>query len=195
MFRQDDECDGFFIVSEGKVKVIGASDDGRLALLGIHGTSDLLGLSEALLGSCYIGSAYVQEDALLLYVTRDRLRGLIASNPAIARCISEYLAAEHLRALRNLRLLRVPSPKLQKLAGVLVDQWPGMGDEKTENRVTHTHAELAQLIGVSRETVTRLLHRLHVAGIIQVHNACVHILDLGRLEGISVGTHTIALAS
>jgi CRP/FNR family transcriptional regulator len=73
-----------------------------------------------------------------------------------------------------------------KLARLLL-QWSGEGRTSggvTRMKLALTHEELAQLIGSSRETVTRILGDFKRRGVVELHGATLLILDQGALRSL-----------
>jgi len=71
---------------------------------------------------------------------------------------------------------------------VLLDWGRAESCGKTEMRFTMalTHEELANLVGCSRETMTRMLGRFKREKLIQIHGVSILILSPEKLERISV---------
>lgn len=186
LYRQGEKCGGLFILCQGRVKLWKMSSQGKTAILQICRPGDLLGASELLTNCAYAATAQVQEESLLAFVPRGKFLGMMARHAVVGLRTSEQLSADCLRAFRDLGLLRIPSSALQKLSRLLL-RWIGNGEggDPQEIPMTYTHAELAQLIGTSRETVTRLLNKLEDDEVIRVESGVGRVLDIEKLKVIA----------
>ncbi|HWY68695.1 MAG TPA: Crp/Fnr family transcriptional regulator [Terriglobales bacterium] len=183
LYRQGERCAGLFVLCRGRVKLSKMSNQGKTAILQICGSGDLLGASEVLANCAYAATAQVQEESVLAYVPRDTFLQMMARHSIVGLRTSEHLGAECLRAFRDLGFLRIPSSALQKLSRLLL-RWCSLneGEGVQEIPMIYTHAELAQLIGTSRETVTRLLNRLDGDAVISVRGGVGRVLDINKLR-------------
>jgi len=183
LYRQGEKCGGLFILCQGRVKLWKMSSQGKTAILQICRAGDLLGASELLTNCAYAATAQVQEDSVLAFVPREKFLMMMARHAVVGLRTSEHLSAECLRAFRDLGLLRIPSSALQKLSRLLL-RWASNREDNNPQEIPmiHTHAELAQLIGTSRETVTRLLNRLESYEVIRVRGGVCHVLNIEKLR-------------
>jgi|SRR5690349_2188741 CRP/FNR family transcriptional regulator, cyclic AMP receptor protein len=183
LYSQGEKSSGLYILCQGRVKLSRISSQGKTAILQICGPGDLLGASEVLANCPYTATAQVQEDSVLAYVSREKFLRMMARHAIVGLRTSEHLSTECLRAFRDLSLLRIPSSALQKLTRLLL-RWSSAEEDKCAQEIPmiYTHAELAQLIGTSRETVTRLLNKLEDDEVVRVRRGVGRVLDLEKLR-------------
>lgn len=160
LFSEGQRPGGVYVLCEGRAKVSVASAEGKTLVLRIAEVGDLLGMNAVLMGKpagatvetlerCRID--FIPKDAFLKSLERDAKGYLF-----VARALSEKLSG----VMEHARLLLLSDTASQKLAKLLVRWCDGQGERSPDGvRIDHgyTHAELAQLICTSRETVTRLL--------------------------------------
>ncbi len=87
----------------------------------------------------------------------------------------------------QMRALVLSDSAAEKLARLLLSWLKKTGSRTEQNihlKITLTHGEIAQMIGVSRETVTRLLGELRDKGIIQLKGSSLLIKNKAGLEGM-----------
>jgi CRP/FNR family transcriptional regulator len=183
VFHEGDPGDACYIVRSGSCRVTREHPDGRAITLANLGPGAIFGELAMLDGEARSASVEATEDAELLALPAGDMRALIRSQPAMA----EKLVVALTRRLReaNERIARqsfqtVPS----RVAGVL-DQLlaedratPAMRDGVT---IRLRQADLAQLAGTSRESVSRFLATLERAGVVQVGRGRVTVLEPDRL--------------
>jgi len=167
---EDDPGDALFVVAGGQVKVVLIGEDGREVILAVLGPGDFFG--ELALIDDEPRSAHVMamDDARLLVLRRDDFQRELEAHPRIALGL--------LRALS--RRLRRADDKIGAL--VMLDVYARVArvlSELTEDGLVAgvTQATMAQMIGSSRETVSRTLRELTDRGLISLSDKGIHVLD------------------
>jgi CRP/FNR family cyclic AMP-dependent transcriptional regulator len=183
VFHEGDRSDACYIVSEGSFRVTREHSDGRAITLATLGPGEVFGELAMLDGDTRSASAEALSDGELLALPATDVRALLARHPEI----SVKLVAALVRRLReaNERISRqsfqtVPS----RVAGVLFQlvSETTRGGEDGEVTIRMNQADLAQLAGTSRESVSRFLADLERAGIVRSGRGRVTILDPARLN-------------
>src|SRR3954462_519605 len=149
---QDDPGDSLFILRTGRVKVVLIGEDGREVILGVLEPGAHFG--ELALIDDQPRSAHViaMEDAQLLILRREDFRRRVDANPSVAWALLCELSRRLRRAdekIGGLVLLDVPGRIARLLLDLSVDDETGMIEKVL------THQTIAQMIGASRETVSR----------------------------------------
>lgn len=190
LFHEGQPADAVYILCQGKVKLSACSRSGKIMILGIVEAGEVLGLSAALNGEDYEMSAEVLELCQVNYVTsRDLLRFLQLAPSAClnaARQLSRNYQAAY-RQVCSIGLSGSVSDKLAKLFLEWSGKTNGNGYHEVRIRNRFTHEELAEMIGASRETVTRTLKYFREQNLITVKGSDITIHDPGRLHRM-IGT-------
>ena len=184
VFHEGDPGDACYIVREGSCRVTREHPDGRAITLATLGPGAIFGELAMLDGESRSASVETTESTELLALPASDMRALIRSHPEMA----EKLVIALTRRLReaNERITRqsfqtVPS----RVAGVLNQLLaeaaitPIVKDGVT---IRLRQADLAQLAGTSRESVSRFLATLERAGVVQVGRGRVTVLEPERLH-------------
>ena len=183
VFHEGDRSDACYLVRSGDLRVTREHPDGRAIALATLGPGDLFGELAMLDGEARSASVETLSDVELLALPAADMRRLLAEHPEI----SVKLIAALTRRLRetNERVARqsfqtVPS----RVAGVLTQL---IAEEATtEGRlgvtIRMTQADLAQLAGTSRESVSRFLATLERAGVVRVGRGRVTVVEPRRLR-------------
>ncbi|HET8797917.1 MAG TPA: Crp/Fnr family transcriptional regulator [Thermoanaerobaculia bacterium] len=170
-FHEGDPCRSVYVVCSGRMKLMTASRDGRLLLLGFARPGEILAVAEALRdGAPYECSAIAAEPAVLSLVPRETFLRFLASYPQAARRITISLSDQYWKAQREEKFLGLGDRSASRLAHLLLD-WSserGRSDDDGVHIPMHvTHTDLAQAIGSTRETVTRILSDFSHRGIVE----------------------------
>jgi CRP/FNR family transcriptional regulator len=182
VFHEGDHSDACYIVRKGDLRVTREHSDGRAIALATLGPGDIFGELAMLDGGTRSASVETLSDCELLGLPATDVRRVIADHGDIAAklivAITRRLRETNERVARQ-SFQTVPS----RVAGVLAQL---IAEEASEERpgitVRMTQADLAQLAGTSRESVSRFLATLERAGVVAVGRGRVTILEPRRLR-------------
>ena len=170
VFFENEEGDFFFTIVDGRIKVTILGDDGREVILSILGPGDFFGEMALLDNEPRSATAIAIEDTELLSVHRTDFQTVLGENRSITTALIKILTARLRKAnhqISTLALLDVYG----RVARVIVDMAREEGRRLKDGRIAFrraTHQEIANRIGTTRETVTRMLKDLERQGLIHV---------------------------
>jgi CRP/FNR family cyclic AMP-dependent transcriptional regulator len=176
---EDDPGDSLFVVREGRVKVVLIGEDGREVILGVLGVGEYFGELSLIDDRPRSAHVIAMEDSNLLVLRREDFRKRVESSPSVAWSLLTELSRRLRRAddkIGGLVLLDVPG----RIARLLLDLAEETGTNAIEK--TLTHQTIAQMIGASRETVSRAMKDFQDAGWITVERRRIAIADRAALE-------------
>jgi CRP/FNR family cyclic AMP-dependent transcriptional regulator len=176
---EDDPGDSLFIVREGRVKVVLVGEDGREVILGVLGIGEHFGELSLIDDQPRSAHVIAMEDSQLLVLRREDFRRRVESSPAVAWSLLTELSRRLRRAdgkIGGLVLLDVPG----RIAALLLDFAGESGSDQIDKPLTHQ--TIAQMIGASRETVSRSMRDFQDAGWIAVERRRIRLADRGALE-------------
>lgn len=184
LFREGEQGDRLYVITEGKIKLGRSSVDGRENLLSILGPGEMFGeLSLFDLGPRTATATAIAETQLLA-LGNDQLHDVIARHPRVAMALMASLAGRLRRTNENLADL-VFTDVPGRVAKALLELSSRFGRPVEEGvLVAHdlTQEELAQLVGASRETVNKALADFATRGWIRLEARAVLLLDVERLQ-------------
>jgi CRP/FNR family transcriptional regulator, cyclic AMP receptor protein len=148
-----------FILCSGRVKLSTSSADGKTLILRIAEPGEVLGLPATVTGTCYELTADVIKPAQANFIGRNEFIGFLKANGEAALRVAQQLGETYHSAISEMRTIGLSHSAGEKLARFLLEWASNYPEEKGQVRIklTLTHEEIAQMIGSSRETVTRLL--------------------------------------
>ncbi len=176
---ESDPGDSLFIVREGRVKVVLVGEDGREVILGVLGVGEHFGELSLIDEQPRSAHVIAMEDCSLLVLRRDDFRRRVDTVPEIAWSLLVELSRRLRRAdnkIGGLVLLDVPG----RIARLLLD-FADEGGSPTIGKPL-THQTIAQMIGASRETVSRAMREFQDNGWIDVQRRLITIADRAALE-------------
>lgn len=184
LFREGDEGDRVYVVSNGKIKLGQTSPDGRENLLALLGPGQMFGELSLFDPGPRSATAAAVTDTKLLGLGHEDLLPLLSGRPGVARGLLLQLASRLRRSndtLADLVFSDVPG----RVAKALLDLSDRFGVPSDEGvRVVHdlTQEELAQLVGASRETVNKALADFVGRNWLRLEPRSVTILNVERLR-------------
>jgi CRP/FNR family transcriptional regulator, cyclic AMP receptor protein len=187
LFEENGTSNGVFVLCTGQVKLSCTSREGRTLILKIAMPGDVLGLGAVISGSKYEVTAETVQPTEIKKIRRDEFLAFLKNHGQASLLAAKSLSEEYKAAFFDARRLALSGSAAGRLAGVLLDWGRAASCGKPEMRFTMalTHEELANLVGSSRETITRMLGRFKREKLIQVRGATILILAPEKLERLS----------
>ena len=179
---------GVFILCSGKVKLSTTSKEGKVLILKQAEAGEVLGLSAAISGTNYEMTAETATPCQLNFIGRQDLMALLQNESEVGMHAAMWLSREFQGAYRDIHDLVLARSSSGKLARLLLSCAPAgiQPSQELHLRSSMTHEEMAQRIGSSRETVTRLLSDLKKKRLIRLEGATLVIRDRTGLEALAV---------
>jgi len=179
---------GMFILCSGRVNLSTTSGEGKILILKTAEAGEALGLSAAISGLGYETTAETATPSQVNFVDRRHLLELIQSQSEVGLHTAQPLSRDFHAAYRDIHDLVLSRSSAGKLARLLLSQSHPEMAEEVESRVhsSTTHEEMAQRIGASRETVTRLLSNLKRTQLIRQDGPTLVIRNRNALEALAV---------
>jgi len=185
IFTEGDVPEGVHILESGTAILYGTTSQGRLIVAKTVHSGEFPGLNAVILGKPYLFSLKVTEPSRVAYVKRNDFLKFLDQSPEAATVIIRQLSNNYYDAQREVRTLSLSSNTVQRLARLLV-LWIEDSDVNDDDEIwvsmDLTHQEIAQMVGASRETVSRVLARLTRSGVIEVKGHALRIPSVSRLR-------------
>ena len=182
VFHEGDHSDACYIVRTGDLRVTREHSDGRAIALATLGPGDIFGELAMLDGGTRSASVETLSESVLLGLPATDVRRVIADHGDIAAklivAITRRLRETNERVARQ-SFQTVPSRVAGVLSQLIAEE---ASEERPQITVRMTQADLAQLAGTSRESVSRFLATLERAGVVAVGRGRVTVLEPRRLR-------------
>lgn len=178
LFVEGEQPRGVYILCSGRAKLTTTSTEGRTLIVKIANHGEILGASAAILGRPYEVSAEMLEPSQVSFVRRDDFLRFLNAYSEACMHTAQQLSEKYEAAQREIRSLGLAHTTSEKLAKLLLG-WSAEGEETaqgTRMQVLLTHEEIAQMIGTTRETVTRLLSDFKRKKLISVKGSSLFLL-------------------
>lgn len=176
----------FYLVKEGKVKIIRRSDTGKEIILAMLGPGEIFG------ELCMVGQeareeiAIAAENSLVCLFQANDFQHLMDNNPKLSLQITKLIGLRLKKVQRRLESLifRTSEERIRDFLKDLAKEY-GYTIANTPCEIAIpvriTHDDIGKLTATSRQTVTSVLKSLEKASILTYDRHRIYIKDLGRL--------------
>lgn len=187
LFVEGQEPRGVFIICNGRVKLSAASANGKSVILRISESGDVVGLPGTISGKPYEVTAETMEPIQANFILREPFLEFLRAQGAAALRVAEILSDIYLGTYQEVRYLGLSGTAGEKLARFLLDYVTKQPQPDGTQRavLALTHEEIAEIIGVSRETVTRLFASFKRRGLIEMHGATIVFTNKPDLDALA----------
>jgi CRP/FNR family transcriptional regulator, cyclic AMP receptor protein len=175
---------GIFMLCQGQVKLSTSSHDGKTFILRIAKPGEVLGLDAVVTGKPYELTAETMQPTLLNFVNRqDFLRLLKEHGDACLRA-AQHISRDCRDAYAVVRSLGLSHSVSGRVATFLLASATAgqVTDGVVRAKLALTHEEIAQLMGTSRETISRTLAQFRKKDIIELKGSNLIIHNKPALE-------------
>jgi CRP/FNR family cyclic AMP-dependent transcriptional regulator len=179
---------GAFVLCSGKVKLSTTSKEGKVLVLKMVEPGEIMGLSAMISGEVYEVTAETVGPCLVNFVEQEGLLRLMEQSGELGLRSAQAVSREFQFTYREIHELVLSRSSSGKLARLLLSWTVGDSEKASEFRIQApaTHEEMAQRIGASRETVTRLLSDLRKKDFIKLEGSTLVIKNRPALEALAV---------
>src|SRR5262249_24243386 len=188
IFHEGSIARGIYVLSSGSAKVSISSPDGKKLIMRVAGGGDVLGLYAGLTGRPFEATAEMVEGGRVDFISRQDLLALIGRQQSSGLDLIEMFSRQFSELVDHTRMLFLSESALQKLARLIMHWSRDFGERTSEGvrvRILLTQEEIAQIIGASRETVTRLFSSLKRDQIIRVKRDSMWIRNSAALAALA----------
>ena len=178
---------GVFVLCRGAVKLSISSGDGKTLITRIAQHGECLGLSSVLTGNAYKSSAETIEPSQVNFIKGEDFLRFLQEHTAACASSSRQLSIQCEADADHIRALGLSHSAAEKLAHLLLSWATENGkpvDNGTRLQLLMTHEDISQLIGTSRETVTRLLKEFREKNIVSIKGSSLTIHNKQALEAL-----------
>lgn len=183
IFHKDQAGDALYIIESGRVRIFLPAENGTELTVEVSGAGDVFGELALLDGRPRSASAEALEDTTALVLGREEFRSHLAASPQLAVALIELLsmrlrhATEYAESLAHLDVHA-------RLARTLLEMAERYGVQRNGVEIAFdlTQADLATMVGATRERVNRALAAFRSQGLVELRGRKIALLDTDRLR-------------
>jgi CRP/FNR family transcriptional regulator len=183
LFEAGKPLQALYAVRTGSFKTFTLSEQGEEQITGFHLPGDVIGF-DAISQQQHPSYAQALETAMVCEIPFNNLDLLLDQLPKLRaqlmRLMSEDISDDHHMMLLLNR--KTADEKLAAFISSLAVRFGSRGFSRKEFRLTMTRGEIGNYLGLTVETISRLLGRFHKDGIIHVDGKLISIVDMDKLQ-------------
>ncbi|WP_019027560.1 fumarate/nitrate reduction transcriptional regulator Fnr [Colwellia piezophila] len=182
IFHDGQDLQALFAIRSGTFKTFTVNEQGEEQITGFHLAGDLLGF-DAIAEDSHPSFAQALETSMVCEIPYKNLDELSNTMPKLKKQILRLMSNEIKSDQAMLTLLNRKNAE-QRVATFIVslsERYHARGLSSSEFRLTMTRSEIGNYIGLTVETISRLLNRFHKSGLIKVEGKLIAILDIDKL--------------
>ncbi|HLG14452.1 MAG TPA: Crp/Fnr family transcriptional regulator [Blastocatellia bacterium] len=187
LFAEGQSPRGIFVLCRGRAKLSTVLSNDKTRIMQIGDEGEVLGLSATLSGRPYEATAETLCQSQVNFIKRDDFLRFLANYPEVCLRVAHQVSNNYQAAFEQVRLLALAQPAAERLARLLLE-WCEEGEQTDQGvrlRLNLTQEEIAQVIGTSRETVTRLLGEFKHRNVIHTKGSTMLICDKSALGEVA----------
>ena len=167
---EEDTNNFMYMILSGKLKVVQTTSDGKEIILAIHQSGQTFGEISLIDGKTSPATVMAAEDSLIVLVPKKDFHEILANHSKVLYNLLNILCARLRDAWDKLRILtyKVPDERIRSLFLMLSLQSGEKTSDGTLLNITLTHQDIADMTGLTRETVTRILNKWQNLGKITI---------------------------
>ena len=184
LFVEGQESRGVFILCNGRVKLSAGSADGKSLIMRFAVGGEIIGLPGTISEKPYELTAETLEPLQANFIGRESFLGFLREHGDAALRVAQILSDIYHATCREVRYLGLSNSAAEKLARFLLD-WNANHCKDTGSArsvLTLTHEEIAEMLGTSRETVSRLFADFKRQQLVEVRGSNLVITDKQGLQ-------------
>jgi CRP/FNR family transcriptional regulator, cyclic AMP receptor protein len=184
LFIEGQQPRGVFVLCTGKAKLSTSSSEGKTIITKISEPGDVLGLNASISNHPYEVTAEMIEPGQANFITRDALLQFLREYGEVALRVAEQLSRNYYTAYEEIRTLGLASSPAEKFAKLLLSWESGKpgANGAFQIKLTLTHEEIAEMIGTTRETVSRLFSDFKKKQLLQLKGSSLIVRNKPALE-------------
>lgn len=186
VFCEGDATNGFYVVVSGRVKVYKLSPEGKEQTLHLLGPGEAVGEAAVFAGSRFPAHAEAVEAAQLLFLPRDAFIDVLHKHPALSLGMLATLSRRLKQFTQLIEALALKEAPARFASYLMLLRRQDVHADSVE--LGMAKRQLAAILGLSPESLSRVLARLVKEGVIAATSSrTIRILEPDRLERIALG--------
>jgi CRP/FNR family transcriptional regulator len=189
LYRIGDHFTNLYAIRLGHFKTFQVSPAGEQQVTGFQMAGELLGM-DAISTEHHHCDAMALEDSEVCEIPFARLEELFGTIPSLLHHFHRMMNQEITRE-QNVMLLLGNMRAEQRFAAFLINlssRYAARGYSSTTFQLRMSREEIGNYLGLTIESISRLLSRLKKQGLLRVANREIELLDITRIRAMAAGT-------
>lgn len=170
ILREEQTSEFMYIIISGKVKSRQISETGREILLAVHGAGEFFGEMSLIDGKTAPASVVAVENSLVAIISRNEFYSMLYAHRKVLENLLRVLCSRIRESWKKIQMLNFndATQRIKTLFLILAEDYGEKTDRGTRLHIKLIHQDIADMTGLTRETVTRVLDKLRKSGEISI---------------------------
>lgn len=170
ILHEEDTNKYMYIILKGRVKVVQTTEEGREIVLSIHESGDTFGEISLIDGMTSVARVMAATNSLVATISREDFNFLLFSHDKILQNLLHMLCARLRENVETIRMLNLSNAaqRIHMLFIKLAHDYGTKAEDGILLSIKLTHNEIANMTGLTRETVTRIMKKWQQEGHIRM---------------------------
>ena len=170
ILHEEETSEFMYIIIKGKVKISRTGRDGKEAILSMHGSGEFFGELSLIDGRTTPASVIAVEHSTVAIISKSHFYSLIYTQRKVLENLLKILCSRLRESWQKIEMLNFndASQRLKMLLNMLSETYGEKTREGMVLRVRLIHQDMADMTGLTRETVTRVLDKWKKSGEIDI---------------------------
>ncbi|EMI5489379.1 FNR family transcription factor [Providencia stuartii] len=193
LFKAGDELRSLYAIRSGTIKSYTITEEGDEQITGFHLAGDLVGF-DAIIHTQHPSFAQALETSMVCEIPFETLDDLSGKMPNLRQQIMRLMSGE-IKGDQEMILLLSKKNAEERLAAFILNlshRFAERGFSPREFRLTMTRGDIGNYLGLTVETISRLLGRFQKSGMLSVKGKYITIEDMEKLTDIAGKVSTVS---
>jgi CRP/FNR family transcriptional regulator len=161
ILREEDTNEFMYTILSGRVKVVQTTEDGRETIIAMHKTGDFFGEMSLIDGKTMPATVLALEETITAIISKDEFTYLVETQGKVLEKLLVILCSRLRESWNKIQLLNFNNAtnRVKMLFALLSGEYGEKNDEGITLNIKLTHQNIANMTGISRETVTRVIDK------------------------------------
>lgn len=177
IFHEEDTNKFMYIILHGKVKAMQTTQDGKEIILATHNSGDFFGEMSLIDGKTAPATVMAMEDSLTVIISKQDFYSLVFDQKKVLEKLLQILCSRLRESWERIEMLNLnnASQRLKMLFIMLSEKYGKKENDKMVLNIKLTHQDIAEMAGLTRETVTRVIDKWQKDGEIILKNRLISL--------------------
>ncbi len=172
ILHEENTSEFMYIILDGEAKVVQSTDAGKEIIMSVHQSGDFFGELSLIDGKTAPAAVCATKDSVTAIISKNDFYSLLFSQNKFLENLLRILCSRLRESMKKIQILNFnnAAQRLKMLFLMLAESYGEESAEGTILKIKLIHQDIADMTGLTRETVTRILDKWRKNGEIQVLN-------------------------
>ncbi len=170
ILREENTSEFMYIILDGEAKVVQSTDSGKEIIMSVHQSGDFFGELSLIDGKTAPATVWATRDSVTAIISKQDFFALLLGQNKVLDNLLRILCSRLRESMKKIQILNFnnAAQRIKMLFLMLSESYGEQSSDGTILKIKLIHQDIADMTGLTRETVTRILDRWRRGGEIQV---------------------------